>query len=61
MTCDNIFIGALREAGYDIDYKKMTAIYRESRKHPEVIARKKHNEWLDAGIAAAIAREQEKT
>lgn len=31
MNCDKFFVEELQKEGYDIDYKKITAIYRKSR------------------------------
>jgi len=60
INCDLIFIEALQKAGYDIDYKKITEIYKESRKHPVVVKRKAHNAWLNAAINSDLFDGSEK-
>lgn len=44
---DNIFVAELKKNGYDVDYKKLVAMYQESRKHPVVQRRKKENERIN--------------
>ena len=51
ITVDNVFIKYLNEAGYEIDYKKLTEIYKTSRKDEIVIARKKVNDSVEAEFA----------
>lgn len=40
LNCDKFFIQELQNAGYDIDYKKVTEIYRKSRQSEGYKARK---------------------
>ena len=40
IVVDKVLVKYLQEAGYDIDYKKLTDIYKESRKDPEIVARR---------------------
>lgn len=45
LRVDKFFIEELNENGYDIDFKTLTGIYRESRKNPEYIKRLKRNKF----------------
>lgn len=45
---DKHFVEELQKNGFDLDFKKVTDIYKESRKHPEVV--KKHKKkFLEKG------------
>lgn len=50
LNCDKYFILELQKNGFDIDYNKLTGIYRESRKHPGVQKRKRENAALNAAM-----------
>ena len=41
LNCDKFFIEELQKEGYDIDYKKITQIYRNSRQSDGYKRRKK--------------------
>ena len=41
INLDKFFILELQKRGYDFDYKKLSQIYRDSRKRPDCQARKK--------------------
>lgn len=54
INCDRFFIEELQKNGYEVDYKKLTAIYQSSRKNPAYRARREHQriEWQEVNIAA---------
>jgi hypothetical protein len=43
MMCDNAFAEELQKNGYDLTYKKLTEIYKQSRLSSEVVKRREHN------------------
>lgn len=45
MNCDKFFIQELQKAGYDIDYKKITEIYQNSRQSEGYKKRKAKQQW----------------
>lgn len=40
INCDKFFIAELQKEGYDLDYKKVVEIYRNSRQNDEFKKRK---------------------
>jgi len=40
LNCDKYFIEALQEAGYDIDYKRLIELYKQSRENPAYLRRR---------------------
>jgi hypothetical protein len=43
LKCDKFLIEEMQKAGYDIDYKRLTDIYRQSRKNPMYIRKQERN------------------
>lgn len=46
INCDKFFVEQLRERGFDLDYKKLVEIYRESRQRPAAKARRVKNQKI---------------
>lgn len=44
---DKYFILELQEQGYDLDYKKLTEIYRKSRERDDYKRNKAHNDRVN--------------
>lgn len=40
LNCDKFFVEELQKAGYDIDYNRLTEIYKKSRTNPGFIGRR---------------------
>lgn len=38
---DKYFVEELQKNGFDLDYKRVTEMYKQSRNHPEVIKKQK--------------------
>jgi hypothetical protein len=51
LNCDKFFIAELQNAGYDIDYNRLTEIYKKSRQNPGFISRR--NRQLQEAIMIA--------
>lgn len=45
LNCDKFFIEELQKEGYDIDYKRLTTIYRQSRQNDRYKARQARKDW----------------
>lgn len=54
---DKYFILELQEQGYDIDFKKLTGIYRDSRARKDFIENKKHNDSINDYVNKKMADE----
>jgi hypothetical protein len=50
IVLDRFLISELQERGFDIDHKKLTEIYRASRKRPDCLAHKRHTAQENAKI-----------
>lgn len=50
LRVDKYFIEELNKNGYNIDFKTLTGIYRDSRNNPDVIRKKKWKELKDSGV-----------
>lgn len=61
MNCDKFFAEELQAAGYDLDCKKLYAIYKKSReKHKEAILKGKTKYRKNEAAAMALIPEVEK-
>ena len=59
---DKYFIDELKKNNYDIDFKTLTEIYRDSRKNPEVVKKRKWQEIKKSGVKGSykwVEEEQE--
>ncbi|MGU8435518.1 hypothetical protein ACV3RS_16385 [Clostridium perfringens] len=52
---DKYFILELQEQGYDLDYKKLTGIYRKSREREDYKENKANNDRINNYINTKIA------
>lgn len=52
---DKYFILELQEQGYDLDYKKLTSIYRSSREREYYKKNKDHNDRVNDFVDRKIA------
>lgn len=53
---DKFFILELKEQGYDLDYKKITEIYRKSRNREDFKEHKKHSDLVNNYINEQMAK-----
>lgn len=54
---DKYFILELQEQGYDLDYKKLTSIYRSSREREDFKKNKRHNDFVNNFVNEQMAKE----
>lgn len=52
---DRFFILELQEQGYDLDYKKLTEIYRKSREREDFKKNKAHNDKINDFVNRKMA------
>lgn len=50
LRVDKYFIEELNKNGYNIDFKTLTGIYRDSRNNPDVIKKRKWKKLKDNGV-----------
>lgn len=53
---DKYFILELQERGYDLDYKKLTLIYRASREREDFKKSRKHNDLVNHYVNEQMAK-----
>ena len=54
---DKYFILELQKQEYDLDYKKLTSIYRVSREREDFKRSKKHNNFVNNFVNEQMAKE----
>lgn len=52
MSCDRFFVAEMQKNGYDVDYKKLVAIYRASRQSPAYLRRRQQRMAEEAQMMA---------
>lgn len=57
---DKYFILELQEQGYDLDYKRLTSIYRASREREDFKKSKRHNDFVNNFVNEQMAKELSK-